>query len=259
MRRSLNVPPRFNPTAPQVASLQSKSPAPSPIREETRYVERMKRVITSSVASLICVAAFAGCSAAGETGSDVMLSECIDRVASWAGLSNGEVTGDDRNAENPSGSAWDFAGEYEGGAWACGGPAGQAEPSSVMVYPEDGVAQDIVSGGPPARSSGPVSVLAGMVEASQPPSPECLSGMSALADVSFSASEATQNAAVEASADACGTAAEYVLAMRAYPMAWGFTDASAVDGETALNALQAACSLSASSPVCTDASANGLF
>lgn len=204
----------------------------------------------------------AGCSAPETTKSDATLNECIDRVATWADISSSEVTGVDRNDENASGAAWDFEGEYTGGSWACGGPAGQAEPTTVMVYPDAGAAQDIVRGDSSTPNSGktePVSVLAGLADSSLPPSEGCLSGMRALAEVPFSASEGIQNAAVTTSIGACATAGEYVRAIKMYPEAWGFVDASYIDGQTALNTIQAACSLDVSAPVCVDASANGLL
>jgi hypothetical protein len=222
----------------------------------------MKRLVTFAIASAACVVAMAGCSAPETTESDAMLNGCIDRIATWAGISSSEVTGADRNGENASGEAWDFEGEYTGGSWACGGAAGQAEPSTVMVYPETGAAQDIVSGGISTSGPGesePVSVLAGLTDSSQPPSEGCLSGMRALAEMPFSASEGIQNAAVKTSVGACGTAGEYVRAIKAYPEAWGFVDASYIDGQTALNTIQAACSLDASAPVCVNASENGLL
>lgn len=193
-----------------------------------------------------------------------MLETCVAKVATWAGASESDVSGEYLADGNPSGLAWDFSGEYPGGSWRCGGPADQSDPTSVMVYPEAGSMQDIVDGGDPpvsgdVSSSDPAAVLAGLAAASGPPSESCLGAMSALADTPYSASEATVNAAVAATVEGCATAGEYILAFKAYPSAWGMTDASYIDGSAALITIQSACYGNGSAPACVDAEANGLL
>lgn len=78
-----------------------------------------------------------------------MMANCTESVATWAGVDIARVTGRDVSHENPSGIAWDFRGSYPGGDWACGGPAHEHTPSSVMVYPDgygsDGIPEQIFS------------------------------------------------------------------------------------------------------------------
>lgn len=225
----------------------------------------MKRSSVVLAAALL----LGGCAAAPteltrEPDPSVMQAACIDKVAIWAHISTSDVSGRDVNDENPSGEAWDFEGEYPGGTWRCGGPAGQPDPVSVMVYPDAGPMQDIVDGGvppqsPDAESDDPEAVLAALVAASEPASTACLRAMSALADTPYSASEATANAAIAVTVEDCTTAAEYVLAFKEYPAAWGVTDASYIDGSTALITVMSACFNDDSAPMCEDAKANGLL
>lgn len=72
---------------------------------------------------------------ASDAAAGAMRNDCVTRVAEWVGVTVSEVTSIDVSDENPSGLAWDFRGGYPGGEWACGGPAGERAPSSVMVYP----------------------------------------------------------------------------------------------------------------------------
>lgn len=232
-----------------------------------RYDRGMKHLAVVALATL----ALTGCVASPEPveagqGQDpsIMLNVCVSKVATWAGSTTSEVSGDYLAGENPSGLAWDFSGTYPGGSWRCGGPSNQAEPTSVVVYPEAGSMQDIVDGGSPpvssdASSGDPAAVLAGLVAASGAPSESCMSAMSSLADTPYSASEATVNAAVTASVEACTTVGEYILAFKAYPGAWGLTDASYIDGIAALITIQSACYGNDSAPACLDAEANGLL
>jgi hypothetical protein len=70
-----------------------------------------------------------------ETTPDDMLRECSAIIVDWAQVDPSEVTGQDVNDENFTGAGWDFRGTYPGGEWACGGLAGDEQPSSVFVYP----------------------------------------------------------------------------------------------------------------------------
>lgn len=70
-----------------------------------------------------------------------MAAECIEVVASWAGVTPEEVEWVDVSDENFSETAWDFRGSYPGGTWACGGRSDERTPSQIVVYPLDGVAQ----------------------------------------------------------------------------------------------------------------------
>lgn len=228
----------------------------------------MKRLAIVLAAALL----LGGCTATpiqspeSTSGADpsTMQDVCIDKVAIWAGISTSDVSGRDLSHENPSGEAWDFEGEYLGGTWRCGGPAGQPDPASVMVYPDAGPMQDIVDGGvppqsPDAESDDPEDVLAALIAASPPASTACLSAMSALADTPYSASEATAEAAIAVTVEDCTTAAEYILAFKEYPAAWGVTDASYIDGSSALITILSACYNNDSAPMCVDAEANGLL
>ncbi len=108
------------------------------------------------------------------------------------------------------------------------------------------------------ETRGPVDIvgtLASQAAASEP----CLSSMRSLADTSFDAAEAVQNAAVARTAQDCPAVGEYVVAMRAYPLAWGASSASDVDDQFALWSIQAACSLGTAAPLCRDAAGHGLL
>lgn len=201
--------------------------------------------------------------------SAAMLSACIAKVAKWAGIGKSEVSGleVDEAAENPSGKAWDFHGKYSGGSWSCGGPAGEAEPSALVVRPEAGGSQDILHGGTPLATTKPgdsaaptpEAALSELANKSAPPSQTCLNAMSALANTSFDASDAGQNTAVALTVQNCTTAGEYIRAYKLFPGAWGMADASYIDGSNALMTIQAACLTSKSAPTCIDATAHGLL
>lgn len=198
----------------------------------------------------------------GDVAPSAMLGTCVERVATWAGVSESDVTGEDLSHQNPSGAAWDFRGDYPGGGWACGGPSGQAEPSTVMVYPSNGSAQEIVDGGmqadPGDDLESPESVLAAL-ESAATPSAGCLAAMEALANTSYEATEDAQNAAVAATTEACASAGEYIVAFKEYPEAWGMSSATFIDGTAALITIQSACFMSTDAPMCLDAAANGLL
>lgn len=68
---------------------------------------------------------------------------CTAAVADWAGFGESSVDWEDVSNENPSGTAWDFRGTYPAGSWACGGPAGELVPAQIVVYPGNGIGQDI--------------------------------------------------------------------------------------------------------------------
>ena len=232
----------------------------------------MKRFALALIA--LTVLALTACSAVTpksdpSINSSVMLAACISKVAQWASISKSDVTGSEVNekTENPSGVAWDFNGTFSGGTWKCGGAAVEPIPASVMVYPNAGGIQDIVNGGsPPAgvaasdsTEADPVAILASLVEKSEAPSQTCLESMSALASTSPDATDTVSNAAVAATSQACQTAGEYILAYKKFPAAWGTTDASYIDGKTALITIQSACYGNRSAPTCVDARAHGLL
>lgn len=60
-----------------------------------------------------------------------MQDSCREIVASGMGVPLDEVSGFDRS-EGTAG--WDFGGSYPGGEWQCGGPAEDAEPTTVIVF-----------------------------------------------------------------------------------------------------------------------------
>lgn len=228
--------------------------------------------------ALAALIALSGCSATGPAASvvtaDDMLTVCQEKVATWAGVAVIMVTGHDLNDQNPSGKAWDFEGDFPGGTWKCGGPAGRTDPAQVMVWPEAGAMQDITNGGTPLPTQpsasdptpaapakpDPITALAALVSAAGSASSECLVGMQTLANTSFDAPESVQNAAVLTSLQKCRGAGEYIIAARQYPDSWGMMPGS-IDGQSALFIIQAACSLPdgpATAP-CKDATDHGVL
>lgn len=72
-----------------------------------------------------------------------MCAECVETVATWAGVDSNYVVGRDVSAENMTSEGWDFRGTYPGGEWACGGPEGEGLPAQVMAYPDGGLARQL--------------------------------------------------------------------------------------------------------------------
>ncbi len=190
-----------------------------------------------------------------------MLRSCRSSVAQWATVAPAQVLGHSVSEQNPSGLAWDFEGTYPGGTWACGGPAGQTKPTSVVLWPQAGSRQEILADPKPQgpTDSDPAVVVDKLARQTDTASPECLGAMAALADTSYMASVETQNAAVADTTRACSTVGEYVIAMRTYPAAWGYTSAATVDGLGAALAIQSVCSHDRTIPLCVDAAAHGVL
>lgn len=219
---------------------------------------------------LICVIGVGGCATSGtasnNVGPDAMLSVCKEKVASWAGTAKAQITGSEVK-ENPSGMAWDFRGAYPGGTWACGGPAGVEQPTALVAYTNAGGMQDILHDATPLDTASPSdstaltpeAKLSEQINKSSSPSQACLTAMKLLSDTSFDAPESEQDAAISVTATGCTNSAEYILAVKKFPGAWGFVDASYIDGETALTIIQSACLKNETAPTCIDAAAVGLL
>lgn len=92
-------------------------------------------LIIAAIVTFLVIVAIVMIAMITSVSEDDMLSECTDRVAEWAGVDASDVSGASVSDENFSGTAWDFRGAYPSGEWACGGPAGERLPSSIMVYP----------------------------------------------------------------------------------------------------------------------------
>lgn len=66
----------------------------------------------------------------------------------------------------------------------------------------------------------PVATLRQLLSDAPPPSEGCLAAMGRLDELPLEEAESKVDAAVEGTLRGCETAAEYVLAMRAFPGAW---------------------------------------